>query len=695
MRNSWPPRVLQQGMRSLPHRHTHPARALTRLTLLLCAVCAAVAPTARAAPSLSWSAPADVDGARALSGISCPSSALCVAIDKAGGALVSVDPTFGASATWRRVEIDEGHALNAVSCPSSALCVAVDATGRALSSTDPAAGSGASWRAVEIDEGQELGSVSCASASLCVATDQAGHGLLSTDPGAGVWSAPASSDIDGAAQLTGVSCVSTALCVATDEEGHALLSTEPAAGASTWHSRLIDSALKLTGISCFLPDSCVAVDALGNELASANTAATIGTGPGSGATWSSTAFDALGGAPVDVSCAATSLCVAVDDTGYAFASDNPLAAPPFWPASSVEPPRPLTGVACVSEGLCVLVDAAGRVSAAEVPAPSATTGPAAEVSHTTAVLTGAVAANDAALTACRFEYGTSTEYGSSVSCANAPSGGASQPVGATLAGLATNTTYHYRLVASSAIGTSTGADQSFQTLAAALVEPHPSIGGTPAPGQRLTCKSGVTSSAATLAYAWFSDTRAIAGATGSTYVVATADVSHHLQCRVTASTAEGSKSATSAFVTVPAGGLGTISETTVGAPRAGRGAVSLPLRCSAQAAGSCTIKLRLTVLETLRGSRIVAVAARGGTRRLTATVGSSTVRMRPGQQLTATVALNATGRRLLARMRHLAVKLSVSGTVVGAISASLKSATVTLSATAKVSSHRASSRRGP
>ena len=108
-------------------------------------------------------------------------------------------------------------------------------------------------------------------------------------------------------------------------------------------------------------------------------------------------------------------------------------------------------------------------------------------------------------------------------------------------------------------------------------------------------------------------------------------------------------------MTVPAGGLGTISETTVGAPRVGRNAVSVPLKCSAQAAGSCTLRLRLTVLETLRGNRVVALARR--TRRVTVTVGSRTVRLRPGQQRPRRSALNATGRQLLARVRRLPVRL--------------------------------------
>jgi hypothetical protein len=110
------------------------------------------------------------------------------------------------------------------------------------------------------------------------------------------------------------------------------------------------------------------------------------------------------------------------------------------------------------------------------------------------------------------------------------------------------------------------------------------------------------------------------------------------------------------------------------------------VKCSAQAAGSCTLKLRLTVLETLQGNRVLAVAAR----RATVPVGARTARLKPGQQATLTVSLNATGRRLLAQRRRLAVRLSVGGTVLGAISASLKSATVTLSSSGRAASRRTS-----
>jgi hypothetical protein len=659
------------------------------------AVCVFAA-CASAAPSLGWSGVVEVDNGQALSAISCPSLGLCVVGDRTGHAIVSTNPAGGAGAWSEPFAIKDASALTSISCASATLCVAVDSEGRVIVSGDPSrAGSGAWSEPFALKGASALTSVSCASNTLCVAVDGEGHVVVSTDPGAATasaWSEPLA--IAGATTFTAVSCASTTLCAAVDSEGHLAISTEPAAGAGAWHARLIDPNLSLVAVSCFSSASCVAVDGAGDAIASsdATAAASAGAGPGSGATWSSTAFDVFG-APAALSCTSIGLCAAVDGGGYAFASDDPTVAPPAWPSTPIDPSRVLTGVSCVSEGLCVAVDASGRVLAAEVPPPTVASGPASEVSHTTATLTGAVNPNDAALASCRFEYGTGTEYGLSVPCASVPGGGGAQSVAASIAGLTADTTYHYRLLASSAIGQGAGADQSFMTLAPALVEPHPSISGTPAPGQHLTCRSGVSASGVTLAYAWLRDTQSIAAADDSTYLVGGADVSHHLQCRVTATTAEGSKSATSAFVTVPAGGVGTISETTVGTPRAGRDAVTVALTCSGAAAGSCTIRLRLTVLETLRGSRLVGLVAQRA-RRVTVTVGASTVRLKPRQHYTATVALNATGRRLLQHARQMAVRLSVSGTIVGAISASLRSATVILGAPANTSArHRGRSRR--
>jgi hypothetical protein len=653
------------------------------LVLVLGAAGLAPAPAGAASP-LNWSAPVTVDhSGQPPSAISCPSESLCVAVDRAGNALTSTDPS-AAAPSWASATIDRGRELTSVSCASAAFCVAVDAAGQALASTDPAGGS---WtNAGEVDEGGHLTGVACPSASLCVAVDEAGNVLASTHPTRTSWTRVA----HAASGLTAVACASASLCVGIDGAGDALASREPTGGAGAWHPRAIDPALAMTAISCSPDGRCVAVDSSGNALSSEDPASEA-------PTWSSTAI--AGGPLGAVSCAASGLCVALDGAGTAHASDDPTAPVPGWSTSAAA--AGVTGVSCLRGGFCVAVDAAGAVLTARVAAPGVTTTVPTEVTQTTATMAGTVDPNDAMLDACQFEYGTGASYGQSVPCAGvpAPAGGV-QAVAAQLAGLLPNTTYHYRLIAASPVGTNVGADETFTTATSAqtpLVYPNPSITGTPGVGERLECHSGIPfGAAARLSYAWLRDLVAIPGASGSSYVVKGADTGHHLQCQVSATDAGGSATARSAFVTIPVEAVpASVGETFVGRAAFKNGRVSVPVTCSPRASGDCQILLRLTVSETLSGGRIVAVAARPTTpagrhaaqrltpstrrassaaatlRRVTVTLGSARARLGRGQRRTLTVSLNATGGRLLAGRRRLPVELLVSGTVIGVIEATL------------------------
>jgi hypothetical protein len=67
-----------------------------------------------------------------------------------------------------------------------------------------------------------------------------------------------------------------------------------------------------------------------------------------------------------------------------------------------------------------------------------------------------------------FEYGTSTEYGSHTTVESAGASSDTVAVSASLEGLAPDTTYHFRVVASSTEGTVRGADASFSTFPLAI-----------------------------------------------------------------------------------------------------------------------------------------------------------------------------------------------------------------------------------
>ena len=68
-------------------------------------------------------------------------------------------------------------------------------------------------------------------------------------------------------------------------------------------------------------------------------------------------------------------------------------------------------------------------------------------------------------TSYRFEYGTTTAYG--LQTADKPAGEGADPVPASapLEGLTPNTTYHFRIVATSGAGTTNGEDKTFRTTA--------------------------------------------------------------------------------------------------------------------------------------------------------------------------------------------------------------------------------------
>jgi hypothetical protein len=103
------------------------------------------------------------------------------------------------------------------------------------------------------------------------------------------------------------------------------------------------------------------------------------------------------------------------------------------------------------------------------------------VDHASAVLSADVTPNDLATT-YRFEYGTTAAYGSQTTAGSAGSGPAPVAVYATLGGLAPETTYHFRVVATHASGTTTGADATFTTAAAPAPPPAaaPPAAGPPA-----------------------------------------------------------------------------------------------------------------------------------------------------------------------------------------------------------------------
>lgn len=126
-------------------------------------------------------------------------------------------------------------------------------------------------------------------------------------------------------------------------------------------------------------------------------------------------------------------------------------------------------IGCASVALAVSSLSAPAPASSATPAPpSATTGPASGVGDTSVTLTGTVNPN-AQDTTYYFRYGTTTNYGTQTSPADAGSGTGDVAVNHTIYGLTANTTYHYQLVTQNTAGTTYGTDQTLTTTGSRAV----------------------------------------------------------------------------------------------------------------------------------------------------------------------------------------------------------------------------------
>ena len=267
--------------------------------------------------------------------VSCASEDLCVVVGFEGGVLVSTDPTGGTSA-WSMTNVNVAHDnaihLTGVSCPTTSLCVAVNGAnpggpaGKILTTTDPTSGQ---WAITQLDSSIHFTGVSCAGPSLCVAVARGGTIAVSSDPtgGAAAWKvidAPG-----GAGDLEGIDCVES-LCAAGNATGNILTSTDPVGGAP-WSEAKAGIAALVTGVSCPTTSACLGVDNNGSVF-------TSNAPTGGSAAWRAenlVPFEATEtegqfdhNALFAASCASTSLCALVGSDSRIFTSSTPFAATP-------------------------------------------------------------------------------------------------------------------------------------------------------------------------------------------------------------------------------------------------------------------------------------------------------------------------------------------------------------------------------
>jgi hypothetical protein len=112
----------------------------------------------------------------------------------------------------------------------------------------------------------------------------------------------------------------------------------------------------------------------------------------------------------------------------------------------------------------LLTDASGPLFAEAFAPDAAVTGDATAITASSATLNG-TANPGGAPAATGFDVGPTTAYGQSAAGATFPSSSGAQAFTAALAGLAANTTFHFRAFARSDFATVTGADRTFTTTA--------------------------------------------------------------------------------------------------------------------------------------------------------------------------------------------------------------------------------------
>jgi hypothetical protein len=189
----------------------------------------------------------------------------------------------------------------------------------------------------------------------------------------------------------------------------------------------------------------------------------------------------------------------------------------------------------------------------------------------------------------------------------------------------------------------------------------PVASGTPAVGQTLSCTSGSWTGTPrpTFAYSWLRDGVAIAGATGTTYVVQAADQGNGLTCKVTATNKSGSVAALSNTLIVPVPPpppppkplLTLLSSKVV----VSSGSARVPISC---ANSTCAGTIELT-------EQVVFRPRHGRLKKKTLVLGKSSYALAVGHSATILVHLTGAVKNVLAVAKHHRLPAKVSVTVIG------------------------------
>jgi photosystem II stability/assembly factor-like uncharacterized protein len=294
--------------------------------------------------------------------VACPTTLICYVGGKAGMMLKTPDFFSNISNISQQIYASTAP-IESVSCSSSTACAA-SAFGEnsALTTID-----GTSWTVTKVGSG--LASVTCPVAD-CIAVSNLAVANLT----AGVWSIQ--SDV-----LRGISCPTASACVAVGHSGLAYGTTD---GGTTWTQRPAGLTAALESVSC--PSASICFVAGPNEILSttdqgvtwashstptmnsiscATTTECVAVGDSGsvthstdgGTTWTSSIAISGSGSLRAVSCTSASACFAAADNGIYWTSDGGAT----WPGHFT-PSQPVGSISCVASS-CVAVGGAGTIVA--------------------------------------------------------------------------------------------------------------------------------------------------------------------------------------------------------------------------------------------------------------------------------------------------------------------------------------------
>ncbi|HEY5198209.1 MAG TPA: hypothetical protein VIJ51_14400 [Solirubrobacteraceae bacterium] len=659
------------------------------IVVLICAAALSYAPSTAGAADFSWSAPSPF-GAFDY-GLACPSVSQCTAVgfNAAGqGVAGASEETFNPAApglpTPAIVDPDHTTVID-VACPSTNQCTAV-AGAEEVTFNPTAPGNPTPVAIDDNDNYAAMDAVACPSLTLCVTVGDAGQvedgsgnqvlvmGQEETfnpeSPGPAVATTP----IDPAYSLGSVACPSVSECVAVGDSGQVVV-FDPSSAASSASVSTIGTIGSggLFGLACPSTSQCTAFvgDAQGvSQEVTFNPSSPGAPSPFTidpGLVNNSTESNSLR----DLACPSTTECVAVDTMGQAVKGDPTSSAP--WTVEPVTTPDPnsdaghLDSIACPSVTECAALDGVGReftgtIGGAPAPSPANTAAPTIAGSTVQGqVLTESRGSWTNSPTSYAYQWFDCDGAGSACTAIRGATGQSY-----TLTAADVGHTIRVQETASNASGG--GAPATSTTTAVVGGAPPttpppanttpPAVTGTATVGRSVGCSSVWTGTPPlSFAYQWLRDGVAIPGATGSNYAIVAADAGKHLSCRVTASNAAGSATATSAAV-----GVTIIAADTVSVSRASTSGstAAVSAACSGSDTAGCDLSLALSATETIRGGKLVALAAAAAeTKHKVLSLGSARATISAGRHEVVHVKLNATGRRLLASHHHLKATLKI------------------------------------